>query len=298
MNYWVVSRIAIRPLAEYITSKLSSPFVLVDGGAAGGVSEPFDTINDLIVVVRFEPRGEEVVELNEKEIFINGGVFSSDCKASLHIAKMPTTSSIFPPNTSWLEQFNTVDTEKRVTVKKTEVELRSIDSCVTNGEMPLPDFIKLDVHSSEYPAIEGALSSLRNCIGFLVETWNSPVHLGQKLNCHVEELLYNNGYLLHDLKNAAYWHHEYDNMISELDRKYFIGSESLFIRNNTENIEDILKSILVYCLFNYSSKALQISELIQDEIIRKEIRDLIFMYRKKRRSSRRGFTMLIKKLMR
>ena len=67
------------------------------------------------------------------------------------------------------------------------ISLRSIDSCVSSGEMPKPNFIKLDVHSAEFHALTGSLTSLNNCVGLLVETWNCEVHEGQPLHYEIEK---------------------------------------------------------------------------------------------------------------
>ena len=158
--------------------------MLVDGGADGNISEPFDVAGVVVTAVRFEPRGKDAVTITDNNIYIDGCLWSEDCTKDLHLARIPTTSSICPPNIPFLEnlEHSPGGGGGRETIRKIPVLLRSIDSCVDKLEMPLPNFIKLDIHSAEVPALIGAQNSLENCVGLLVETWNSEVHMGQGLH--------------------------------------------------------------------------------------------------------------------
>ena len=67
--------------------------VLVDGGAAGKLSEPFNAIAEYVSAVRFEPRGEDIIYKSKRDICINGGLWNEDIKKILYMAKEPSTSS-------------------------------------------------------------------------------------------------------------------------------------------------------------------------------------------------------------
>lgn len=92
-------------------------------------------------------------------------------KLKLQIANKESTSSVYPPNSNLLIQFpDDIGEPARRTKQIEEIQDLSIDFAVENNLCPLPDFIKLDVHSSEYEAIIGAQNSLQACCGLLVET--------------------------------------------------------------------------------------------------------------------------------
>jgi len=146
------------------------------------------------------------VSKSDNCIYVDGGLWSNDGTQMLHIANEPSTSSIYPPDLNFLSQFDPkYGVPPRTTLEHRLVKVRSIDSCVANGEFDLPNFIKLDVHSSELPVLEGAKNSLDNCVGILVETWNVGVHKNQALHWEVEKYVIEQGYEIYDCYDGAKW---------------------------------------------------------------------------------------------
>lgn len=229
-------------------------YIIVDGGAAGDIETPFNAIKEISRFVRFEPRGSETVNLGN-DIFVDGGLWDKDEMKELHIAKRQTTSSIYPPNEAFLNNYDDrYGLPPRSTIEKVDMNLRSIDSAVAKNEMPKPNFIKLDIHSAEYEAVLGSINSLSNNIGFLIETWHSEVHKGQHLHCEVESYLSSIGYEVFDTRMAAAWKYKYEHNISSFDKPRYIGSEMLFFRKEIpEHLE--LKYIGLCDLFNFSNLA-------------------------------------------
>lgn len=235
-------------------------YVLVDGGAAGDLSQPFKVAEDVITSIRFEPRGEDEINKSDKDIYIEGGLWSEDCQQTLHLARVPFASSICPPNMAFLSQFeDKYGAPARETVKKIEVECRSIDSCVSNGESPLPNFIKLDVHSAEMPALWGAKNSLKDCVGLLVETWHNEVHLGQGLHYQIEQFAVEHGFEIFDNTGLVRWRHKYKGEIETSDRPQYIGSEMLFIKKDVPD-SLLLKKAFTLALFKFGNAAKNILE--------------------------------------
>lgn len=240
--------------------------VLIDGGAAGGLSSPFNSAAHFVQAIRFEPRGKDTVTLDSKDIFIDGGIWSEDTEQTLHIANGPSASSICEPNRNYLEMFDDkYGWPLRRTVSKPTVRLRSIDSVISSGEAPKPHFIKLDIHSAELPALKGALNSLDNCIGVLVESWHSEVHINQGLHCDIEKLLITNGFQVYDNVCASKWRHKFDDKISLADKAQYIGSEMLFIRKEIPS-DLALKKIMILALFGFGNAAKQVATIFKDEL--------------------------------
>ena len=255
MSYWGFFNKFNKPIVDSYKEVAASNFVFVDGGAAGKASEPFNIAISVLTAIRFEPRGADKVLISNSDIYINGGLWSHDVHKILNIAENPLMSSMCPPNYKFLKYFDdNYGIPKRRTVKKLKIGLRSIDSVVKNKQIPLPNFIKLDVHSAELPALIGAQKSLQDCVGILVETWNSEVHSKQGLHYKIEEFAIKNGFEVYDSICAARWKIKHNNKINDVDRGRYIGSEILFIKKNiTKNLR--LQKAFVLALFGFYNDA-------------------------------------------
>jgi len=287
MSHWFLNKEQFKPVNNAFYHYLKNDMlVVVDGGAAGGVSEPFNVSPNIIKSVRFEPRGKEEVYINDNEIFIDGGIWSSDCTKNLHIARVPTTSSICPPDMTYLSKFDELNVGVRRTDKIVEINMRSIDSCILNKEMPSPDFIKLDIHSAELPALKGALKNIGNCLGLLVETWHSPVHLNQGLHFEIEKFAIENGFEVYDIVCAASWKHKFDSNVDFYDRSQYIGSEILFIKKNVSQ-DQILKKAFILCLFGFANHAKFVLQDLKNDKIKLELINSIENFQNRRKKSLR-----------
>lgn len=297
MNYWNKYSKFNSKIADVYQQMTKDKLIVIDGGAAGGLSEPFKSVNKIITAIRFEPRGESEIELRDSDIHIDGGLWSNDCLMELHIGNEPTTSSICPPNIKFLEQFeDQYGVSARKTVGKIQVPLRSVDSCVNENAIPLPNFIKLDIHSAELPALKGSINSLSNCVGLLIETWNSEVHVGQGLHYEVEKFAIENGFEVYDSICAARWKIKHNEGVCDIDRGRYIGSEILFIKKNvSSNLK--LKKSMVLCLFGFYNEAknqLKTTDCEVDKIIYMAIDEV---QRNIRKSPRHIFTSFILKIL-
>lgn len=112
----------------------------------------------------------------------------------------------------------------------------------------------MDVHSSELPALIGAKKSLKNCVGILVETWNSEVHSKQGLHYKIEEFAIKNGFEVYDSICAARWQIKHNNEISSVDRARYIGSEILFIKTYVKKNLRLQKAFIL-ALFGFYNDA-------------------------------------------
>lgn len=276
MERWSIDKNKFSKVSDAFNIALSGDrLFLVDGGAAGDLSPPFDACKNLITAIRFEPRGKDKVVNSPSDIYIDGGLWSEDTTNILHLASVATTSSIYPPNEKFLDSFDDdYGYPPRKTVEKIRVNLRSIDSCVVAKEIPLPNFIKLDVHSAELPALEGSKNSLDCCVGLLIETWHSEVHRNQGLHFSIEEFAISRGFEVFDITCAARWHHKYNQKINASDRGQYIGSEILFIKKNVSH-NLLIKKSLVLALFGFGNAAKCTLEEYPDRNVTNHIIDAI-----------------------
>lgn len=235
--------------------------VVIDGGAANDVFEPFDKVSfKNTTMVLFEPNKDAVCyEGPFKTIQVPLALWKDSNGIELHVAKEPTTSSVYAPNTDLLQKFpNRIGIQARQTTKKICVDSISIDEAVQKSICDPPDFIKLDIHSAEFEALKGAEKSLANCSGVLVETWHSKIHRGQHLHAEVECLLNNHGFYLYDFRPASKWSYRTarDNLF---DRRRMIGSETLYFRESyMYEPEKLFVAISLLDLFEYTGICLDI----------------------------------------
>ena len=143
MSRWSFFSKFNKPLVAIYKNLAQSNFVLIDGGAAGQLSEPFNIIRSVLTAIRFEPRGVGEVLINDSDIYISGGLWSHDVNKILNVAYDPSTSSICPPNYEFLKHFDdNYGVPKRKTVKKIRIRVRSIDSCVKKKTNSLTQLYK------------------------------------------------------------------------------------------------------------------------------------------------------------
>lgn len=277
--------------APFIEEVLSAnKIVVVDGGAKGELFTPFNQVNkSVFTVLRFEPNSEAEITKNDNEIIFNKALWNSTGKIKINIAKDPSTSSVFDIDVRILKQIDPNGIDARMPQKTIEVDCCSIDELCKTHQVPYPDFIKLDIHGSEYEALEGAKESLANAtFGALVETWTLPIHKGQKTHGQVESLLNESSIYLFEHFPLIEWTRQakgtrfYKTQIGGYDALFFkdiIGSDS----SSAYTMPQVIKCISMADLFGHHAFALQIADYFnENKILSTELYDKIrnFIIRK------------------
>jgi FkbM family methyltransferase len=233
---------------------------VVDGGSRGGPFAPFDSVSAGVQVIEFEPDADAADEHTvPKALWNRSGTIE------IHLAVNRSASSVYPPNLELLRPFpDQIGAPARRTESKAEVEAISIDDAVERGLCPPPDFIKLDVHSAEYEALEGASRALESSVvAVLVETWHAPVHQGQHLHGDVERFLNDKGFHCFDHWPVAAWRYELDGEAATEDRPRLIAAESIFFKDFPAGSEVSAKTavfaIAAADLYEYTNYAVHLS---------------------------------------
>lgn len=244
--------------------------VVVDGGSRGALFEPFNKVDkQLLKVLRFEPDPGATVLKSEGEVAFNKGLWKEEAKIRLNLARNPSTSSVYPANQELLEKFDDkVGYPPRSLDKLLEVECIDIDTAVQNENVPLVNFIKLDIHGAEYEAIQGAARSLSDaCVGCMVESWFIDIHQGQKLIFDVEARLAEMGFYKFGNTQVISWPRKRPEGLKSKDQ--IIAEENLYLKvcSTVSEVEQLgkdraIKLLVVADLFGYTDYALQLLELM------------------------------------
>jgi len=278
------------PVPRFIDSELyldltgGAPLTLIDGGSRGGLFDPFNVVAAPLEVVAFDPDVEAPTGNPKENVtvrYVKKALWKDSRKLSVHIAVQPATSSVYPPDLDLLGKFSDrIGAPPRTTRRIVEIDSQSIDETVSQGLCQPPNFIKLDIHSAEFEALEGAKKSLESAFGVLVESWHSPIHKGQHLTGELEWFLNQRGFFLFHFVHYCPWMHFVDGQDLELDRPRLVGSESLFLRDDLDisraTIPAALHAIAIADLFRYNRFAVLLSRRLKErEILDKEIQNKV-----------------------
>jgi FkbM family methyltransferase len=166
---------------------LSRRFSYMDIGARGGLGWPWSKLpSELISVVLVEPDPEEAEKLQKQIVATGNGVvlpnalWSNDAELTLNLNRWPATSSVYPANHSFLDQFP--QSERFQPVRKISLQGRAIDSIAGSEGLPDIDFIKVDVQGAELAILQGGEKTLAaSLIGLEVEVEFAEMYIGQPL---------------------------------------------------------------------------------------------------------------------
>ena len=130
---------------------LSSPFVLLDIGARGGVHHRWRALGGKIEVYGFDA-GTQVKPTRPGEHYFQLAIGERDCETGIDISR---------------NQYET-----RISETGSRVPMARLDTLWTNGTIPLADFIKLDCEGYEPQVLCGAGQYLgaSNLLGADIET--------------------------------------------------------------------------------------------------------------------------------
>jgi FkbM family methyltransferase len=246
--------------------------VLLDGGARDNLPPEWSLLESLgcLKTIGFEPDVEECDRLNSPALanlsrtYFPKALWNTDGLINIHIAKSPGSSSVYPPNQEILRKFDPGVWEPRCTEKHVAVESATIDSVlrIANSDC---DFIKLDIHSAEYEALEGAVASLKTKVfGVLVETWTLEYHQGQRLAHDVMKILIDLGFQLFEVGIAAGGRRGITATVPLYGKQQVHGLDLLFFKDpivfpcDQKSLVKCVKSAAIADLYGYPDYAITI----------------------------------------
>ena len=156
-------------------------------------------------VTAFEPQAAERRRLEDHggPLTCRGEILGDGRHATLHIARHPGCTSLFPPDSQVIDAFSGINASavngNFTTVKTERVATTRLDDL----DLPSPDFIKLDIQGAELMALQNGRSYLSKALVVEAETMFIPLYKGQPLCSELQCFMNGEGFMLHRYMNVA-----------------------------------------------------------------------------------------------
>lgn len=241
-----------------------NPINLVDIGAAGGIAARWKRAQEVLRVISFEPEKSAYLELTKMksangDICFNKALYKNNSKIKLYITRKRQCSSVYEPNSAFLNQFP--GSERFSVVNTEDIEVDTLDSLEVERTIGDVDFIKIDTQGSELDILKGGEETLRKVFGLQLEIEFEKMYKNQPLFNQVDEFIRERGFILFDLEKT-YWKRNdgvhYGGKKGQLiagDALYFRDVENFgkLIENYTphEKKTKLLKAMSVVILYGY-----------------------------------------------
>ncbi len=171
--------------------------VFYDIGGRGGLHKRWRVADRLGLVQSFlfEPDPLERKRLAQTygdSRVIGGAVGDNDGKATLYVTAEPGCSSLLRPDDESLEALGL--SEGREIVAELPVTTRRLDSMISEGLIPAPTFLKIDVQGFEKHVLDGMGSAIEGVVAIEIESRLVSAYRGETLLPEMYETLRRAGF--------------------------------------------------------------------------------------------------------
>lgn len=252
----------------------SSPVMLVDVGARGGIHPRWELIRESIRVLGFEPDLEECKRLNEEfeknYAYLPIVLHNRSGTTEMNILRNSANSSMYLPNFYLWKRFPS-SYELEVT-KSINVQCNTLDNILKANNIHNVDFLKIDTQGSELQVLQGASKILQKSIfGVDVEVEFSQLYKNQPLFADVDIYLRDLGFSLFDINLARLKRNKYNNVYSKgqvlwahaLYFKDFLLNKN--INSNYLNFEKAVRTVAIAELYGFSDFALELLDFYHNK---------------------------------
>jgi FkbM family methyltransferase len=241
------------------------PLLLVDVGARGGMEEPWRSLPpEVLRVVGFEPDAAECDRLNASAppgcSFLPVALWDSERDVEVHVAEVPSCSSVHPPNAELLAAYRPEHATPRETRAIASYPATTLDQAVAEHGITC-DMLKVDTQGSEGEILRGGADAIgRDVLCAVVETWTVPVHSGQALTGDVLRFMADAGMTLFDVSVAAAWQRQLPDDVELEGKRQVTGLDLLFLRASRPAGAEtrLLKLAAIADVFGFPDLALQL----------------------------------------
>lgn len=219
---------------------------LLDVGARDGLQWPWSHVaRELLSLVLVEADDAEANRLQRKadpgDVVLPIGLWRTDENVTLNVNRSPGTSSVYPADRAFLDQFP--EAERFEVVHSVELPARTVDGEAAAGRMPLVDFAKIDVQGAELAVLQGGTKHFsEHLVGLEVEVEFVRIYSGQPLFSDVDAFVREQlGLELWDLRRS-YWKYKEGVIAGGPAKGRLIFGDALYFRPLT-NLESWLAGV-------------------------------------------------------
>ncbi|MFC2055702.1 FkbM family methyltransferase [Chloroflexota bacterium] len=238
---------------------------LYDLGSAGGIPPPFCWIAEGIDLVNFEPdlRSNSDVTGNTMPVAIG-----TKGMRKIYLNQRKYTSSLLKPYRPIINRYDFSRIFKNGgdifhTVETVDVDTYGLDEIIKLRNLPLPDFLKIDVQGLSLEVLETAERCLlESVIGVQIEVEFLEIYEGQKTFDVIHRHLYKMGFEIFRLSNLNKWYYKtslplklYSGQHIFCDLLYLRSIDSLENKYHFWNTERATKAVKLFLLYDLTDTA-------------------------------------------
>lgn len=198
-------RIDVTPLVPL----LDEPVVVVDAGCRWGATSSWSSLGSALRVLAFDADADECARLTAAQSdddpvrYVPTALGAHNGVATLHVAREPACSSIFPPDPVALRERPLL--ELIATVSTATVPLARLDDWAAEAGISAVHAMKLDVQGAELEILRGAPTLLGGVRVVEIEVTFTPIYTGQALFGDVDAYLRRHGFELWRLNHLVHY---------------------------------------------------------------------------------------------
>jgi FkbM family methyltransferase len=199
-------------------------------------------------------------QVNWVEKHIPLALWSDSGKQTLYITQHPGCSSLYPPNTAYIDRYE-ANAELIRLASTTEIQTTTLDEfCQSEGVHEI-DLIQLDVQGGELQVLKGATSILKSVSAIRTEVEFTELYVGQALFSDMDQHLRQQGFSLFDLYNLNHGLRRVP-IASQAHPGNLIWADAFYFRDwiqtPIQSPEKILKLACIADITNFPDYALEL----------------------------------------
>ncbi len=187
-----------------LTKALPRPLIYCDIGALWGVdNELVIQLNQMgrLRIVGFEPDQAECDRLTQASpgnAYLPFGIGDIDAVRPFYVTVFNANASFLEPDPAAFGGLPHAETFR--VMRTVEMPMRRLDTLISEGATPQPDFLKIDAQGFELNILQGCGSALQSVVGLRLETQLRPLYKNQATLFGLYEYLRSQNFILRDLR--------------------------------------------------------------------------------------------------
>ncbi|WP_061255853.1 FkbM family methyltransferase [Leptospira interrogans] len=236
----------------------NNPLVIADVGASGGLHPRWEEFTSSYKGILFEPDPREYEQLIKKVdnriVIIDTALSDSKKEILFHLCKKQQVSSVFKPNTRFLDMFP--DAGRHDVERTIQIQSDRMDSLLKEKGIQYVDFLKIDTQGFELAILKGASGYIGDIIGLQIEVEFVEMYLEQPLFSQVDEYVRKQGFELFDLQRY-YWKRK-NSIATGITKGQLIFGDTLYFKTPESILSDLnvssdklIRAICIYLIYGY-----------------------------------------------